>query len=77
MNPGRLAPLQRDCDTASAGREGEVGEQCKERVHVELTYHGAYSSRFLYAESLDHLEHIHHSLCLTPLNGGGYGTEHP
>ena len=42
-----------------------------------VTYHSAYSSRFLYTESLDHLEHIHHSLCLTPLNGGGYGTEHP
>ena len=43
----------------------------------KVTYHSAYSSRFLYTESLDHLEHIHHSLCLTPLNGGGYGTEHP
>ena len=41
------------------------------------TDHSGYSSRFLYSECLDHLEDIHHSLCLTPLNGGGYGTEHP
>ena len=40
------------------------------------THHSTYSSWFLYPESLHHLEHIHHSLCLTPLNGGGYGTEH-
>ena len=31
----------------------------------------------MYPESLDHLEHIHHSLCLTAVNGGSYGTEHP
>ena len=41
-----------------------------------MTHHSAHSSRFLHPESLYHLEHIHHSLCLTPLNGGGYGTEH-
>ena len=40
------------------------------------THHSTYSSWFLYPESLHHLEHIHHSLCLTLLNGGGYGTEH-
>ena len=43
---------------------------------VFWSYHSAYSPWLLYPESLDHLEHIHHSLCLTPLNGGGYGTEH-
>ena len=32
------------------------------------TDHSGYSSRFLYSECLDHLEDIHHSLCLTPLN---------
>ena len=31
----------------------------------------------MYPESLDHLEHIHHSLCLAAVNGGSYGTEHP
>ena len=40
------------------------------------THHSAYSSRFLSPEVLHHLEHIHHSLCLAPLNGGRYGTEH-
>ena len=29
----------------------------------------------LQVESLDHLEHIHHSLCLTPLNGHTRGGE--
>ena len=42
-----------------------------------MAYHTLHSSRFLGSEGLHHLEHIHHSLCLTPLNGGGYGTEHP
>ena len=40
------------------------------------THHIAHSSRLLSPEGLHHLEHIHHSLCLAPLNGGGYGTEH-
>ena len=35
-----------------------------------------YSSWFLYSESLDHLEHIHYTLCLTPLNSSSYSTEH-
>ena len=41
-----------------------------------MTHHSAHSSRFLHPEGLHHLEHIHHSFCLAPLNGGGYGTEH-
>ena len=41
-----------------------------------VTHHSAHGSRFLHPEGLHHLEHIHHSLCLAPLNGGGYGTEH-
>ena len=41
-----------------------------------MTHHSAHSSRFLHPESHHHLEHIHHSLCLTRLNGSGYGTEH-
>ena len=41
-----------------------------------ITHHSAHSSRFLSPEGLLHLEHIHHTLCLAPLNGGGYGTEH-
>ena len=39
-------------------------------------YHSVHSSRFLSPEGLHHLENIYHSLCLAPLNGGGYGTEH-
>ena len=56
-------------------RNVSVSQAIKE-VSRDHTYHSPDSSRFLYSESLDHLEHIHHSLCLTPLNGGGYGTEH-
>ena len=44
---------------------------------VGQTDHTEHSSWFVYSESLDHLEHIHHSLCLTAVNGGSYGTEHP
>ena len=40
------------------------------------TYHSGDSPWFLYSQSLDDLEHIHHSLCLASLNGGGNGTEH-
>ena len=40
------------------------------------THHSAHSSRFLHPQCLHHLEHIHHSLRLAPLNSGGNGTEH-
>ena len=40
------------------------------------SYHSVHSSRFLYPEGLHHLEDIHHSLSLAPLNGSDYGTEH-
>ena len=40
------------------------------------THYSAHSSRFLHPQGLHHLEHIHHSLRLASLNGGGYGTEH-
>ena len=46
-------------------------------IGTELTHCIEHSSWFVYPESLDHLEHIHHSLCLTAINGGSYGTEHP
>ena len=41
-----------------------------------IPYHSAHSSWFLYPEGLHHLEDIHHSLSLAPLNGSGYGREH-
>ena len=36
----------------------------------------AHGSRFLHPEGDHHLEDVHYSLRLAPLNGGGYGTEH-
>ena len=47
--------------------------ETKQKVHILVSlinYHSdcEHSSRFLNAESFDHLEHIHHSLCLTHLN---------
>ena len=44
--------------------------------NVLYTYCSAHSSRFLHPEGLHHLEDVHYSLRLAPLNGGGYGTEH-
>ena len=41
-----------------------------------LAHHSAHGSRFLHPEGLHHLEDVHYSLRLAPLNGGGYGTEH-
>ncbi len=41
-----------------------------------LAHHSEYGSWFADPESLDHLEHIHHSLCLATLNGSGQGTEY-
>ena len=46
-------------------------------VKLYKSHHIEHSSWFVCPESLDHLEHIHHSLCLTAVNGGSYGTEHP
>ena len=43
---------------------------------VLYTHHSAHGSRFLHPEGLHHLEDVHYSLRLAPLNGGGYGTEH-
>ena len=43
---------------------------------INTPYHSEYSSRFLNAKSFDRLEHIHHSLCLTHLNGIHHRTEH-
>ncbi len=51
---------------------GDYIQYCNMTAH-----HGGHSSRFLHPEGLDYLEDIHHSLCLTLLNGGCYGTEHP
>ena len=48
-----------------------------ERPGLLHTHHIEDGSRFLYPESLHHLEDVHHSLCLAALNGGCYGTEHP
>ena len=42
----------------------------------KLAHHSAHGSRFLHPEGLHHLEDVHYSLRLAPLNGGGYGTEH-
>ena len=60
-------------------REGRRQCHYKEnrgRRRCDCTYHSADSSRFLDPEGLHHLKHIHHSLSLAALNGGGYGTEH-
>ena len=58
---------------------GFDAEQSDLRIHFCNTYsthHSLHCSWFLYSECLHHLKHVHHSLYLTPLNGGGYGTEH-
>ena len=44
--------------------------------NVLYTYCIAHGSRFLHPEGLHHLEDVHYSLHIAPLNGGGYGTEH-
>ena len=40
------------------------------------THHSWYSTRLEGAQCLDHLEHVHYSLCLTAINHSGHGTEH-
>ena len=58
-------------------RDGVTASKGPVVCNVKLyTYCIAHGSRFLYAEDLHHLEDVHYSLCLAPLNGGGYGTEH-
>ena len=44
--------------------------------HVKSTHHCWHSTRLGGAQCLDHLEHIHYSLCLTAINHSGQGTEH-
>ena len=47
-------------------------------IHFQhkLTYHSWYCSRLGGTQRLDHLEHVHYSLCLTAINHSGQGTEH-
>ena len=47
-------------------------------IHFQqkLTYHSWYCTRLGGAQCLDHLEHVHYSLCLTAINHSGHGTEH-
>ena len=49
---------------------------CMCQKNVLYTYCIVHGSRFLHPEGLHHLEGVHYSLHLAPLNGGGYGTEH-
>ena len=62
---------------------------CKQRWEVErsatrlricsnyyCTHHCWYSTRLGGPQCLDHLEHVHYSLCLTAINHSGQGTEH-
>ena len=45
--------------------------------HVSpTTHHCENGSWFLDPQCLHHLEHVHHSLSLAALDGGGNGTEH-
>ena len=57
-------------------RDGVTASKHSVVCKVLHTYCIAHGSRFLHPEGLHHLEDVHYSLHLAPLNGGGYGTEH-
>ncbi len=46
-------------------------------LDINKAHHSEHSSWFLQPEDLNDLEDVHHTLRLTLLNGGRYGTEHP
>ena len=80
MNPSKQSGPQTQAGTGPRKKEVIIIStiidvfyytECK-----HISYHSAHSSRFLCPEGLHHLEDIHHSLSLAPLNGSGYGTEH-
>ena len=68
--PGTWAQPQTQTDTAP------VNEIVTQRVSGLGTHHCENKTWLLDTLSLHHLEHIHHTLSLTAINGGSYGTEH-
>ena len=65
------------------GGEGKGGDDGIEELYnigvtakYVSTHHCENGSWFLDPQCLHHLEHIHHSLRLAALDGGGNGTEH-
>ena len=49
---------------------------CEIEMNAINTYHSENKPRLLSTLSLHHLEDIHHTLTLTAINGGSYGTKH-
>ena len=78
MSPDTRAQPQTGCGTGTVGGTGDGVTVSKRSVecNVLYTHCSVHGSRFLHPEGLHHLEDVHYSLRLAPLNGGGYGTEH-